>query len=87
VFETPNLMAAFLGPQAGFDASSTTGKLLNFVLPNLGVHSIAVTRDDAPLLFYRHADLGAVGVLDALSGQHLRDIDEAGVSGTLLVVP
>ncbi len=87
VFETPNLMAAFLGPQAGFDATGTAGKLLNFVLPNLGVHSIAVTRDDTPLLFYRHADLGAVGVLDALSGEHLRDIEEPGLSGTLLVVP
>ena len=87
VFEAPNLMAAFLGPQAGFDASGATGKVLNFLLPNLGVHSIAVTGDDAPLLFYRHADLGAVGVLDAMSGEHLRDIDEAGLSGTLLVVP
>ena len=53
----------------------------------MGVHSIAVTRDDAPLLFYRHADLGAVGVLDALSGAHLRDIEETGLSGTLLVLP
>jgi len=87
VFEPPNLMAAFLGPQAGFEASSTTGKVLNFLLPNMGVHSIAVTRDDAPLLFYRHADLGAVGVLDALSGAHLRDIGETGLSGTLLVLP
>jgi methylamine dehydrogenase heavy chain len=87
VFEPPNLIAAFLGPQAGFEASSTTGKLLNFLLPNMGVHSIAVTQDDAPLLFYRHADLGAVGVLDALTGEHLRDIEETGLSGTLLVVP
>jgi methylamine dehydrogenase heavy chain len=87
VLETPNLIAAFLGPQAGFEAASTTGKILNFLLPNMGAHSIAVTRDDAPLLFYRHADLGAVGVLDALTGEHLRDIEETGLSGTLLVVP
>lgn len=87
VFDAPNLMAAFLGPQAGFDATGTTGKILDFLLPNMGVHSIAVTRDDAPLLFYRHADLGAVGVLDARTGEHLRDIEETGLSGTLLVVP
>ncbi len=85
--DTPNLIAAFIGPQVGFDSGSTTAKVVNFLLPNLGVHSIAVTQDDAPLLFYRHADLGAVGVMDALTGEHLRDIGEAGLSGTLLVVP
>lgn len=86
-FQTPNLIAAFLGPQAGFAPDGTLGKVVNFLMPNLGVHSIAVTQDEAPLLFYRHADLGAVGVMDARSGAHLRDIDEAGLSGTLLVVP
>lgn len=87
VFSAPNLIAPFLGPQAGFDAEGTVGSILSFVLPNMGVHSIAVTADSKPLLFMRHADLGAVGVLDALSGEHLRDIDETGLSGALLVVP
>lgn len=86
-FDAPNLIPAFLGPQAGFDATGTVGKILGFLLPNLGVHSLAVTQDGAPLLFVRHADLGAVGVLDAQSGEHLRDIDEAGISGAILVVP
>ena len=87
VFAAPSLIVPFLGPQAGFDAGGTLGKVLDFVLPNIGVHSIAVTQDAQPLLFVRHADLGAVGVLDALSGEHLRDIDETGLSGALLVVP
>lgn len=87
VFQAPNLIAAFLGPQAGFDAGGTLGKVLNFLLPNMGVHSIAVTQDAEPLLFFRHTDLGAVGVLDARTGEHLRDIDETGLSGALLVVP
>ena len=87
VYSAPNLIAPFLGPQAGFDAEGTVGKILSFVLPNMGVHSIAVTQDSEPLLFMRHADLGAVGVLDARSGKHLRDIDETGLSGALLVVP
>lgn len=87
VFTAPSLIVAFLGPQAGFDADGTFGKVLNFLLPNIGVHSIAVTQDRHPLLFVRNADLGAVGVLDALSGEHLRDIDETGLSGALLVVP
>jgi methylamine dehydrogenase heavy chain len=86
-FTTPSLIAAFLGPQAGFDAEGTFGKVLDFVLPNMGVHSIAVTQDSQPILFMRHTDLGAVGVLDALSGEHLRNIDEAGLSGAMLVVP
>lgn len=87
VFAAPSLIVAFLGPQAGFDAEGTFGKVLDFLLPNIGVHSIAVTQDAAPLLFVRNADLGAVGVLDALSGEHLRNIDETGLSGALLVVP
>jgi methylamine dehydrogenase heavy chain len=87
VFTAPSLIVAFLGPQAGFDAEGTFGKVLNFLLPNIGVHSIAVTQDSQPLLFVRNADLGAVGVLDAVSGEHLRDIDETGLSGALLVVP
>jgi methylamine dehydrogenase heavy chain len=87
VFDAPNLIPAFLGPQAGFDAEGTIGKILDFVLPNLGVHSIAVTQDPVPLLFVRHVDFGAVGVLDARSGEHLRDISEAGLSGVMLVLP
>jgi methylamine dehydrogenase heavy chain len=86
-FTAPSLIVAFLGPQAGFDAEGTFGKVLDFLLPNLGVHSIAVTQDSQPLLFLRNADLGAVGVLDALSGEHLRNIDETGLSGALLVIP
>ncbi|KPK16996.1 MAG: hypothetical protein AMJ62_02995 [Myxococcales bacterium SG8_38] len=86
-FSAPNLIAPFLGPQAGFDATGMLGSFLSFVLPNMGVHSLTVTQDERPLLFVRHSDLGAVGVLDALSGEHLRDIDEAGLSGALLVVP
>lgn len=86
-FDAPNLIPAFLGPQAGFDATGTVGKILAFVLPNMGVHSIAVTQDSEPLLFVRHSDLGAVGVLDAQSGAQLREIDEAGISGVMLVVP
>jgi methylamine dehydrogenase heavy chain len=87
VFTAPSLIVAFLGPQAGFDAEGTFGKVLDFLLPNIGVHSIAVTQDSQPLLFVRNADLGAVGILDALSGEHLRNIDETGLSGALLVVP
>ncbi|MGB5811189.1 MAG: amine dehydrogenase large subunit [Polyangiales bacterium] len=86
-FSMPNELVAFIRPQIGFEAGGFTEWLLSKVLPNLGVHSVAVTQDDAPLLFVRHADLGAVGVLDAQTGAHLRDLDEVGLSGILLVVP
>jgi hypothetical protein len=46
-----------------------------------------VTQDDAPLLFARHDEVGAIGVLDARTGVVLRDIDEAGIAGPLLIVP
>ena len=60
---------------------------LSIVLPNFGVHSVAVTQDEEPLLFVRNNDVGAVGVIDALSGQHLRELEETGISGALLGVP
>jgi len=31
--------------------------------------------------------IGAIGVVDALSGDLVREIDEAGISGPLLIVP
>ncbi len=86
-FSMPNVLVAFIRPQAGFEAGGFVDWLLRTLLPNAGVHSIAVTQDDQPLLFARHAELGAVGVLDATSGKHLRDLEEVGLSGVLLVVP
>jgi hypothetical protein len=46
-----------------------------------------VTRDEAPLLFAGERESGAVGVYDAKSGAHLRDLEETGIGGGLLVVP
>jgi len=86
-FSMPNVLVAFIRPQAGFEAGGFVDWLLRTLLPNAGVHSIAVTQDEQPLLFVRHAELGAVGVLDATSGEHLRDLEEVGLSGVLLVVP
>lgn len=87
VLEAPNVLVAFLRPQLGIESGTFGATLLEWVLPPPGVHSIAVTQDDAPLLFARNVDLGAVGVLDALSGEHLRDLEEVGLSGATLVLP
>lgn len=86
VLELATLLPAFLGPLLGIAPGSWWDWLLGVTLPNPGVHSIAVTQDEAPLLFVRHDEIGAVGVHDALTGARLRTLDEAGISGPTLVV-
>jgi methylamine dehydrogenase heavy chain len=86
-FPVPNLAATFLGVNLGAEAGSMLRRVLEWVVPNQGIHSIAVTQDERPLLFARHGELGAVAVLDASSGSHLRDLEEAGLAGPTLAVP
>ena len=85
--EVANLTAAFLRPRLGIEAGSFADRLLSALLPNPGADSVAVTRDAAPLLFTGERQSGAVGVYDAKSGRHLRDLEETGIGGGLLVVP
>jgi len=82
-----SVLPAFVRPYMEIARGSWMDWVLGVVLPNPGVHSIAVTQDDAPLLFVRHAEIGAVGVYDATSGQHVRDLEEVGVAGAGIVVP
>jgi methylamine dehydrogenase heavy chain len=82
-----NLTVAFLRPQMGVEAGGVVDWLLRRALPNPGADSIAVTQDDAPLLFAGERESGAVGVYDARTGSHLRDLEETGIGGGLLVVP
>jgi methylamine dehydrogenase heavy chain len=86
-FPVPNLAAVFLGVNLGAEAGSALRTVLEWVIPNQGVHSIAVTQDERPLLFARHGELGAVAVLDAGSGEHLRNLEEVGLAGPTLAVP
>jgi methylamine dehydrogenase heavy chain len=86
-FAMPNFTAAFLSAVLGVDADSFTGWLLDGLLPGGGAHVIAVTQDDTPLLFARNAERGVVAVLDANTGEHLRNLDEAGLGGPRLEVP
>jgi methylamine dehydrogenase heavy chain len=85
--EVENLTAAFLRPLIGIEAGGAADWLLGGVLPNPGADSIAVTQDDAPRLFAGERESGAVGVYDARTGEHLRDLEETGIGGGLLVVP
>jgi methylamine dehydrogenase heavy chain len=82
-----NLTVAFLRPLLGLEAGGVADWLLSSVLPNPGADAIAVTQDDAPLLLVGERESGAVGVYDARTGEHLRDLEETGIGGGLLVVP
>jgi methylamine dehydrogenase heavy chain len=85
--EMGNLTAAFLRPRIGIEAGSFGDWLLTSLLPSPGADTLAVTQDDAPLLLAGQRESGAVGVYDATSGAHLRDLEETGIGGGLLVVP
>ena len=87
IIDPPNLYPGFLRPQLDITRGGLLDWLLYLVLPNRGVHSVAVTQDDRPLLFVRHREIGATGVLDGMAGTHLRDLEETGLSGALLAVP
>lgn len=86
-FDAPNTLVAFLRPQLGIERGSFVETALGWILPGPGAHTIAVTQDDAPLLFARNADVGAVGILNAETGEHVGDLEEVGLSGATLVVP
>jgi methylamine dehydrogenase heavy chain len=85
--EVENLTVAFLRPLIGIEAGGVADWLLSNLLPNPGADSITVTQDDAPLLLVGERESGAVGVYDARTGEHLRDLEETGIGGGLLVVP
>ena len=85
--EVPNLAVEFLGPMFGLAPDSFGRSVLGWVVPNEGAHSLVVSQDDSPLLFTRSGDYGVVAVLDAISGDHLRTLSEAGLSGPSLGVP
>jgi methylamine dehydrogenase heavy chain len=83
----PSLAATFLGGTLDIPSDSFVFTLLGWILPADTVHSIAVSQDAAPLLFMRNAELGAIGVVAAETGQHLRVLSEAGLFGPTLAVP
>ncbi|MEM9176694.1 MAG: amine dehydrogenase large subunit [Myxococcota bacterium] len=86
-FAVPNLAVEFLGPMFGLAPGSLGFSMLGWVVPNEGAHSLVVSQDAAPLLFTRSGDFGVVGVLDASTGEHVRTLSEAGLSGPSLGVP
>lgn len=86
-FEMPNFTAAFLGSLLAVESDDFAGWLLESLLPDEGADTITVSRDTAPLLFARNSGLGTVAVLDARTGEHLRNLTEVGLAGMRLEVP
>ena len=85
--EPPSLSATFLAGMLGISTDSFSFTLLEWILPADQVHSIAISRDAAPVLFMRNAELGAVGVVDPENGRALRILEEAGLFGPTLGIP
>jgi methylamine dehydrogenase heavy chain len=85
--EPPALAAAFLGQTLGLDPESLAATLLRWVLPADTIHSIAVSRDETPLLYMRNSAMGAIGVVQADDGVTVRILNEAGLFGPTLRVP
>ena len=86
-FLMPNFTAAFIASLLELGSGGFSGWLLEMLLPSYGADTIAVSQDAAPLLFARNSELGSVAVLDARTGEHLRDLDEVGLAGMRLEVP
>ncbi|MCR9096998.1 MAG: hypothetical protein NXI30_22480 [bacterium] len=86
-FDVPNLAVEFLGPMFGLAPGSFAHSVLGWLVPNEGAHSLVVSQDPSPLLFTRSGDFGVVGVIDPESGDHVRTLVEAGLSGPSLGVP
>jgi methylamine dehydrogenase heavy chain len=80
-YALPNFMAAYAAPQFGLERGGMFHRMLQSWTPSDGAHSLLVTQDAAPLLFVRNAEIGVVAVLDARSGEHLRNLEEAGIAG------
>jgi methylamine dehydrogenase heavy chain len=85
--EVPNLGASALRNLARLPAGGALDWLLHAAVPNGGADAVAVTADAQPLLILTNADAPVVAVLDAASGELLREIGDAGLALGLLVTP
>jgi methylamine dehydrogenase heavy chain len=98
-FAVPNLLRPFLEAQAtssiiaGDDAEDSSfladlaRRMADWIIPNPGADAVVVTGDAEPVLIVGHSEYGAIAVLDARTGEHLRDIAPTGIIGGGLTVP
>jgi methylamine dehydrogenase heavy chain len=87
VIELPNLSASALRSLADVEAGGIVDWMLQTFVPSAGVESVLVTPDDEPLLVLSNDEAPVLAVLDATSGELLREIEEPGLSIGMLVAP
>jgi methylamine dehydrogenase heavy chain len=83
-YALPNFMAAYAAPRFGVERGGIFHRMLQSWTPSDGAHSLLVTQDATPVLFVRNAEIGLVAVLDARSGEHLRNLEDAGIAGATM---
>ncbi len=86
-FPAPNVTGAFLAAMANVERGGWIDSAMQWGIPSQGVQVIVVSQDDHPVLFARHSEVGAVAVMDANTGETLRMLDEAGLTGPTMRVP
>jgi methylamine dehydrogenase heavy chain len=85
--EVPNLAASALRDLMKLPAGGVLDWVLQRVVPNGGADSLVVTPDDEPLLVLSSQEAPVLAVLDADSGELLREISEPGIAIGMLVTP
>ncbi|MFI5321632.1 MAG: amine dehydrogenase large subunit [Myxococcota bacterium] len=85
--EVPNLAASALRDLMELPAGGVLDWLLHAAVPNPGATNILVTPDAEPLLLLSTHEAPVIAVLDARSGELLREVAEPGIAIGLLVAP
>ena len=85
--EVPNLRASALRDLAELPAGGVIDWLLHALLPSSGAGNVFVTPDAEPLILLSTQEAPVIAVLDARSGELLREIPEPGIATGLLVAP
>jgi methylamine dehydrogenase heavy chain len=85
--EVPNLSASALRDLLELPRGGALEWLLRAAVPNAGADAVVVTQDAAPVLALTNSDAPVIAVLDASTGELVREISEPGLAIGLLVVP
>jgi len=81
-----NLTAAFVSQVAELEGGLVE-RLVHWIVPSSGASAIFVTQDPEPILLVASREAGTVAVLDALTGEFLRDLRRSGIATGLLMGP
>ncbi|HEU4429835.1 MAG TPA: amine dehydrogenase large subunit [Myxococcota bacterium] len=85
--EIPNVSAAALRSLLDLPEGGAVDWILQRVVPNAGADCVLVTPDDEPRIVLSNQEAPVIAVLDAQSGELLREIEEPGIAIGLLAAP